>query len=94
VPARQPPAAYYAAAEQLGIRVRHRRRELKLTQENLAERTGLSRNQIQNIENNRNNDKDPVTGQPGPGNARLETVFLLAEALDVTAVYLISPEPD
>lgn len=68
-----------------------RRRELGLTQEQLAERTGISRNQIQNIENNRNNSKDPRTGYPGPGNARLDTVFRLAEALKLDVTELISP---
>ena len=68
-----------------------RRKELGLTQEQLAERTGISRNQIQNIENNRNNSKDPVTGRPGPGNARLDTVFLLADALSLSVSDLIDP---
>jgi len=91
VPARQPPAAYFRAAERLGRRVHDRRKELGLTQEQLAERTGISRNQIQNIENNRNNSKDPVTGRPGPGNARLDTVFLLADALSLSVSDLIDP---
>ena len=47
---RQPPAAYYRAAELLGRRVFELRTDLGLTQEQLAERTGISRNQIQNIE--------------------------------------------
>jgi transcriptional regulator with XRE-family HTH domain len=94
VSSRQRPAAYYRAAEQLAERVYRRRRELGLTQEDLAERTGISRNQIQNIEKNRNNSKDPETGRPGPGNARLDTVFLLADALDVTISYLIAPDAD
>ena len=92
VPSRQPPAAYFRAAERLGRRVHERRRELGLTQEDLADKTGISRNQIQNIENNRNNAKHPETGKPGPGNARLDTVFLLADALEVTVGYLIDPE--
>ncbi|HEY0890037.1 MAG TPA: helix-turn-helix transcriptional regulator [Nocardioides sp.] len=68
-----------------------RRVALRLTQEQLAERTGISRNQIQNIENNRNNRKDPVTGRPGPANARLDTIFLLAEALEMSPLDLIDP---
>lgn len=89
---RQPPAAYLRAAEQMGRRVQERRHELGLTQEQLAERTGISRNQIQNIENNRNNTKHPESGKPGPANARLDTVFLLADALEVSVAYLIDPE--
>lgn len=92
VPARQPPAAYYRAAERLGRRVQERRTELGLTQEQLAERTGISRNQIQNIEKNRNNQKHPQTGLPGPANARLDTVFLLADALDLEVVDLLGPD--
>jgi transcriptional regulator with XRE-family HTH domain len=94
VPVRRPPDAYYRAAELLGRRVRERRIGLGITQEELAERSGLSRNQIQNIERNRNNVKDPETGLPGPGNARLDTVFLLAEALEVTVIELLAPEAE
>ncbi len=91
---RQPPAAYLKAAARLGQRVRARREELGWTQERLAEKAGMSRNQIQNIENNRNNSRDPKTGTTGPGNARLETVFLLAEALEISAMSLINPDED
>ncbi|WP_459981981.1 helix-turn-helix domain-containing protein [Nocardioides sp. AN3] len=89
---RQPPPSYFRAAELLGRRVTERRTALGMTQEQLAERTGISRNQIQNIEKNRNNSKDPVTGMPGPGNARLDTIFLLAEALETSPLLLIDPE--
>jgi transcriptional regulator with XRE-family HTH domain len=90
---RQPPQDYYRASRLLGERVAALRSALGWSQEGLAERTGLSRNQIQNIEKNRNNAKDPVTGLPGPGNARLDTIFLLADALGVTAMSLIDPAP-
>lgn len=69
-----------------------RRVELGLTQEELAERAGVSRNQVQNIERNRNNSKDPETGRPGPANARLDTVFRLAAALEISVTDLIDPE--
>jgi len=92
VSGRQPPPAYYRAAELLGKRVYDRRTALGMTQEQLAERTGISRNQIQNIEKNRNNSKDPETGKPGPGNARLDTIFLLAQALETSPLDLIDPE--
>ncbi|MFT4287290.1 helix-turn-helix domain-containing protein [Nocardioides sp.] len=91
MPDREPPASYIRAAARLGQLVRSRREQLGWTQERLAEAAGMSRNQIQNIENNRNNTKDPQTGKPGPGNARLETIFLLAEALDVSVHDLIDP---
>lgn len=87
-----PSPDYVRAADLLGRKVRALREDRGLTQEGLAERTGIHRNQIQNIENNRNNTKDPVTGLPGPGNARLETVFLLAAALRVDVTYLVDPQ--
>ncbi|MGN7246934.1 helix-turn-helix transcriptional regulator [Janibacter anophelis] len=62
------------AAKLLGAKVAARRSELELTQEQLAERAGIGRNQIQNIEHSRSSVKDPTTGRPGPGNARLDTV--------------------
>ncbi len=83
--------AYREASRLLGEKVRALREAQSLTQEDLSERTGISRNQIQNIEHNRNNAKDPVTGLPGPGNARLETVFLLAHELRVDVTYLVDP---
>lgn len=79
------------AAQLLGAKVAARRSELELTQEQLAERAGISRNQIQNIEHSRSNVKDPKTGRPGPGNARLDTVFRLAAALEVEVTYLVDP---
>ncbi|GAB4007508.1 helix-turn-helix transcriptional regulator [Nocardioides ultimimeridianus] len=84
--------AYLEAAKHLGERVYERRTELGWTQEELAEKADLSRNQIQNIEKNRNNTKDPQTGLPGPSNARLDTVFKLAAALDLRVRDLIDPE--
>lgn len=80
------------AAKLLGAKVAARRSELELTQEQLAERAGISRNQVQNIEHSRSNVKDPKTGRPGPGNARLDTVFRLAHALDVEVAYLVDPK--
>ena len=73
----------------MGRRVAATREVRGMTQEQLAHLTGLSRNQIQNIERNRNNTKDPSTGKPGPGNARLETIFVLAEALRVDVTWLV-----
>lgn len=82
---------YRRAAELLGRKVAATRELRGLTQEQLADLTGIHRNQIQNIERNRNNRKDPVTGLPGPGNARLDTIFVLAEALRVELAWLVDP---
>ena len=91
VPRPDPPADYLRAAQLLGAKVRAVRDARGMTQETLAERTGISRNQIQNIEHSRNNLRDPRTGRPGAGNARLDTVFLLAHALQVEVTYLVDP---
>lgn len=76
----------------LGEKVRALRERNLWTQEELAERAGISRNQVQNIEHSRNNTRDPKTGRPGRGNPRLETIFHLADALGVSPVILIDPE--
>lgn len=54
--------------------------------------SGVSRNQIQNIEHSRKNSPDPETGQPGRGNPRLETIYQLADALDVHPIVLVDPD--
>jgi transcriptional regulator with XRE-family HTH domain len=94
VPNGHTPSDYERAAYLLGLRVSRLRKQRGFTQEGLAARTGLSRNQIQNIERNRNNQRDPRTGRPGIGNPQLETVFLLARELEVDAAYLISTDPN
>lgn len=91
MPSRQPPDAYAQAVLLLGEKVRALREARGLTQEQLAYATGIARNQIQNIEHNRNNSKDTTTGRPGPGNARLDTLFLLAHELEVDVTYLVDP---
>lgn len=80
------------AAILMGQKVAARRLELALTQEQPADRAGLSRNQVQNIEHSRNSTKDPTTGRPGPGDARLDTVFRPASALQVEVTYLVDPQ--
>ncbi|MBP8919424.1 MAG: helix-turn-helix transcriptional regulator [Micropruina sp.] len=92
MPRPEPLELYVLAARLLGEKVRALREERGLTQEELAHRTGIARNQIQNIEHSRNNAKDPLTGRHGPGNARLDTVFRLAHELGVEVTYLIDPE--
>ena len=91
MPSRQPPDAYAQAVRLLGEKVRALREARGLTQEQLAHATGIARDQIQNIEHNRNNSKDSATGRPGPGNARLDTLFLLAQELQVDVTYLVDP---
>lgn len=82
--------AYYRAAERLAAQVSERRRKRGLTQEDLAEKVGISRNQVQNIENNRNNTRGP-DGRPGLANPNLDTVFALAHALECSVTELIDP---
>lgn len=89
MPRREPARTYRSAAELLGRKVAATREARSLTQEELAALTGISRNQIQNIERNRNNTKDPETGLPGPANARLDTLYLLADALQVEVTWLV-----
>lgn len=91
VPRPEPLDSYVRAAQLLGDKVRALREDRGLTQEDLAYRTGIARNQIQNIEHNRNNAKDPATGRPGYGNARLDTIFRLAHELGVEVTYLVDP---
>ncbi len=67
------------------------RRARRMTQEELSELAGMSRNQIQNIEHNRNNTKDSH-GRRGSANSRIETIFSIAYALEVDPMYLINPE--
>lgn len=77
----------------LGRRVRERREELGFTQEQLAHRSGLSRNQVQNLENNRNNTRD-AAGRPGPANPRLDTMRSIAVVLEVSLSDLLSDHDD
>lgn len=89
MPSRHRERPFPEAAELLGRKVAATRELRGLTQERLAELTGISRNQIQNIERSRNNTTDPTTGRPGPGNARLDTIYRLADALEVDVAWLV-----
>jgi HTH-type transcriptional regulator, cell division transcriptional repressor len=60
----------------LGERVAKRRKVLNLTQDNVAEATGLSNNHISNIENNHSIPS-------------IETLLRICEVLDVTPDYLL-----
>ncbi len=89
MPSRDRSRTLAEAAALLGRKVAARREQRGLTQERLAELSGISRNQIQNIERSRNNSTDPRTGRPGPGNARLDTIYRLADALEVEVAWLV-----
>jgi len=61
-----------------------------MTQEQLAHAAGVSRNQIQNIENSRNNARDENgKPKPGPANPRLDTLWSIAAVLDVEIADLV-----
>jgi transcriptional regulator with XRE-family HTH domain len=82
---------FFEAARIFSEKVYAVRRARGLTQEQLGEMTGMSRNQIQNIEHNRSNARDQY-GNVGTMNARLDTVFSLASALGVDVTYLVDPD--
>ena len=86
------PASQDRVAEELGRKVLQLRARRRWTQEQLSAASGVSRNQIQNIEHSRNNARDPITGLPGRGNPRLDTIFALAAALEVDVAVLIDPD--
>ncbi|WP_273050963.1 helix-turn-helix domain-containing protein [Corynebacterium nuruki] len=72
----------YAAA--VAYRVKRLRTDLELTQEALAERAGISRNQVQNIE------RGHGTGTNGRvTNLSMENVYRLAYALEVPPIVLL-----
>ncbi|GAA3661334.1 hypothetical protein GCM10022237_21540 [Nocardioides ginsengisoli] len=77
-----------AIARKFGETVRALRHERGMTQERLAELTGVSRNQIQNIEHSRNNTTDEF-GRHGRANPTLDTIWALAYALDVDVTDLL-----
>lgn len=89
----QHPKGYLKATVRMGERVAALRRQNGWTQDDLAKKTGISRNQIQNIERARGNQFDPRTGEPTPSNPTLETIFRLAEAFAVDAHDLIENRP-
>lgn len=64
----------------MGYRIRERREELKMSQEELAEKSGISRPTISAIENGK--DKSVLTG----------TLIALAKALDTTVDKIFYPE--
>lgn len=76
MPKRTPTPETAHIAAWLARWLRERREAEGLTQEQLAHRAGLSRNQIQNLENNRNNNRTGrVTANPS-----LDTILALERA--------------
>lgn len=88
MPRRDQTPEWELVAQAFGHRVRLLREERGLTQEELAQAAGISRNQLQNIENSRNNVRD-AQGRQGRGNPRLDTVWSLAGALQVEVADLV-----
>lgn len=76
MPKRTPPAHAAEVASSFARWLRHRREQAGMTQEELAHRAGLSRNQVQNLENNRNNN---TTGRSS-ANPSLDTILALEVA--------------
>lgn len=94
MPKRVLPDDWVDITREFGERVRRLRKMRGLTQEQLAHRAGVSRNQVQNIENSRNNVRSADgTPQPGPGNPSLDTIWAFALALEVDAADLVRREP-
>lgn len=73
----------------LGIRIRQIREREGMTQEQLGHAAGLSRNQVQNIENARNNAPGAGPSSRGPGNPKLSTLVNIARALNVSVADLL-----
>jgi transcriptional regulator with XRE-family HTH domain len=91
MPAHTPSPGSEERAALFSSKVRQRRHELKLTERDLIERTGLSRGYIQLLLNTRGSHKDPVTGTHKLPNPTLDVIWLLAQALEVNISYLVDP---
>ncbi|GEL94497.1 helix-turn-helix domain-containing protein [Cellulomonas composti] len=73
-------------ARELGSRIRERRAAEGLSQETLAHRAGITKNQVQLIEAGRGSARE---GGPA-SNPRVRTLFGIADALHVTPDRLLS----
>lgn len=89
MPAADHLADFAERAQLFGEKVRQRRNELRLTERDLIERTGLSRGYVQLLLNNRGGHKDPATGTYRPVNPTLDVIWRLAEALELDPSYLV-----
>ncbi len=85
MPAHPTSPAFPARAQAFSDRLKHLRAVRGLTQEQLAERAGISRSRLQLLEWNR---KD-TRSKDGPANPTLDVVWQLADALEVTVAELI-----
>ena len=74
-------------AEQLAARLRHLRERTGYTQEQVAQRAGISPNAYQHYES-------AQSGRGAPMNPRLFTIFSLANAYDVTPAELLDIDHD
>lgn len=81
---------FSAQAALFARKVRAARNARGLSQLKLAEDSGISYRQIQLIESNANNER-PLGVSPQPANPKLDTVYLLAAALQVDIAYLVDP---
>ena len=81
VPPAQLPPDYAAAVRRVTSRLRAARRARGLTQEQLAERAGVHRNTIQNLE------AEPVDRAPS---FRIDVLLAVAHALDLRGCDLFS----
>lgn len=73
-------------AKKFGVTLRHLREQRKLSQESLAFRAGVTKNQVQLIESGRASGRREATG---PSNPRLSTLVGLAEVLDLPVSELL-----
>lgn len=81
MPKRTPSAHTAEIAGWFATWLRRRREQNGWTQEQLAHRAGLSRNQVQNLENNRNNNQTG-TGRVS-ANPSLDTLLALEAAFEM-----------
>lgn len=76
-----------ASARQLGVALRRLREERGLSQEKLAFRAGVTKNQVQLIEAGRSSGRKEAIG---PSNPRLSTLAGLAEVLGLSVSALLA----
>jgi transcriptional regulator with XRE-family HTH domain len=74
-------------AKQFGATLRRLREERGLSQESLAFRAGVTKNQVQLIEYGRSSGRRDAEG---PSNPRLSTLIGLAEVLDIDVSKLLN----
>lgn len=86
VPVDLPPDEWERYALGVGQLLFKKRKELGVSQEKLSEMSGVSTNQISNIERGRNNTKSKSGTGTDPGNTTLRTLFKLATALNIPVI--------